>query len=54
VKVTFEKQLDFPVLQKSWDSLSKKHESLRLTFDMSDHGPEQYVTEFSPVQIQIS
>ena len=52
VKITFEKQLDFLVLQKSWDSLSKKHESLRLTFYMTDKGPEQSVVEFSPVQIQ--
>lgn len=52
VKVEFDKQLDFSLLQKSWDLLSKKHESLRLTFDMTDQGPEQSVADFVPVPIQ--
>ncbi len=52
VKVRFEKHFDYTILQNSWDLLSKKHESLRLTFNMTDHGPVQIVTDFVQVPIQ--
>ncbi len=52
VKISFEKQLDYPVLQKAWDMLINRHESLRLTFGMSDDGPEQKIIDAELVSIE--
>jgi amino acid adenylation domain-containing protein len=51
-RAEFDKQFEFSILQEAWNILLKKHEGLRLSFEMTDKGPEQSVADIDKVEIK--